>query len=89
MGEKRKYVVSDPSVMMGKPVITGTRITVELILEKLAAGETVDQIVESHPRLSQSRKAELLSSTIRERAPEIPNAFSVVTPGTIRIRHKL
>jgi uncharacterized protein (DUF433 family) len=43
---------SDPSVMMGKPVIVGTRITVELILEKLAAGETVDQIVEAHPRLT-------------------------------------
>ena len=43
---------SDPSVMMGKPVITGTRITVELILEKLAAGETVEQIIEVHPRLT-------------------------------------
>jgi predicted nuclease of predicted toxin-antitoxin system len=39
--------------------------------------------------LSQSRKAELLSSAIRERASEIPNAFSVITPGTIRIRHKI
>ena len=38
--------------------------------------------------LSQSRKAEILSSAIRERASEIPNAFSVVTPSTIRIRHK-
>ena len=37
---------------MGKPVIAGTRITVELILEKLAAGETVEQILEAHPRLS-------------------------------------
>jgi len=45
-------VVSDPGVMMGKPVITGTRITVELILEKLAAGETVEQILEAHPRLN-------------------------------------
>ena len=35
-------IQSDPSVMMGKPVITGTHITVEIILEKLAAGETVD-----------------------------------------------
>jgi len=40
-----------PDVMMGKPVIAGTRITVELILEKRAAGETVDQIVAAHPRL--------------------------------------
>ena len=45
-------IVSDPAVMMGKPVIAGTRITVELILEKLAAGETVEQILEAHPRLT-------------------------------------
>lgn len=46
-------VVSDPSIMMGKPVIAGTRITVELILEKLAAGETIQQILEAHPRLKE------------------------------------
>ena len=45
-------VASDPSVMMGKPVITGTRITVELVLERLSAGETVEQILEAHPRLT-------------------------------------
>ncbi|MEH1782943.1 MAG: DUF433 domain-containing protein [Nostoc sp.] len=45
-------IVSDPKIMMGKPVISGTRITVELILEKLAAGETLQQILEAHPRLS-------------------------------------
>lgn len=45
-------IVSDPAVMMGKPVIKGTRITVELILEKLAAGETIEQILEAHPRLT-------------------------------------
>ncbi|MEH2322166.1 MAG: DUF433 domain-containing protein [Nostoc sp.] len=33
-------MVSDPKIMMGKPVISATHITVELILEKLAAGET-------------------------------------------------
>jgi len=46
-------VSSNPGVMMGKPVIVGTRITVESILEKLAAGETVEQIVEAHPRLNE------------------------------------
>jgi uncharacterized protein (DUF433 family) len=45
-------IQSHPSVMMGKPVIEGTRITVELILEKLAAGETIEQILEAHPRLT-------------------------------------
>jgi uncharacterized protein (DUF433 family) len=44
-------VVSDPKVMMGKPVIAGTRITVELLLEKLAAGETAEQILRAHPHL--------------------------------------
>jgi uncharacterized protein (DUF433 family) len=37
---------------MGKPVIRGTRLTVEHILEKLAAGETVEQLLAAHPRLT-------------------------------------
>lgn len=37
------YITSDPKIMMGKPVIAGARITVEIILEELAAGETVGQ----------------------------------------------
>ena len=45
-------IQSDPSIMMGKPVVAGTRIPVELILERLAAGETVDQLLEAHPRLT-------------------------------------
>jgi Protein of unknown function (DUF433) len=48
----RELIQSDPSIMMGKPVIAGTRITVELILEKLAAGETIEQLLEAHPRLT-------------------------------------
>ena len=46
-------IQSDPAIMIGKPVVAGTRIPVELILEKLAAGETIDQLLEAHPRLSQ------------------------------------
>ena len=49
---KDKLIQSDPSILAGKPVIAGTRITVELILEKLAAGETVDDILQAHPRLT-------------------------------------
>ncbi|MCC6445972.1 MAG: DUF433 domain-containing protein [Armatimonadetes bacterium] len=40
--------------MMGKPVIAGTRLTVETILEKMAAGETVEQLLEAHPRLTRA-----------------------------------
>ena len=49
---QKQWIVSDPQVMMGKPVIAGTRITVELILEKLAAGESIEQILDAHPRLT-------------------------------------
>jgi uncharacterized protein (DUF433 family) len=47
-------VQSDPAIMLGKPVIAGTRITVELILQKLAAGETIEEILEAHPRLTRA-----------------------------------
>jgi len=45
-------IVSDPTVMMGKPVVAGTRITVESILEKLGSGATVDELLDAHPRLT-------------------------------------
>ena len=45
-------IVSDPEVMLGKHVVRGTRITIENILDRLAAGETIDQVLEAHPRLS-------------------------------------
>jgi uncharacterized protein (DUF433 family) len=45
-------IVSDPKVMMGKPVVAGTRITVDLILEKLGSGESIEALLESHPRLT-------------------------------------
>lgn len=40
--------------MMGMPAIRGTRITVERILEKLAAGETIDEILHAYPRLTRN-----------------------------------
>lgn len=49
---EQHLIHSNPKVMMGKPVILGTRITVELILEKLASGETIEQVLEAHPRLT-------------------------------------
>ena len=48
----KPLIVSDPAVMMGKPVVAGTRITVDLILEKMASGETIEQLLEAHPRLT-------------------------------------
>jgi len=41
----------DPRVMMGKPVIRGTRITVELVLRKISEGATEDDLLDAYPRL--------------------------------------
>lgn len=46
------FIHSDPDIMLGKPVIRGTRITVELILEKVAAGESLEQIQHEQPYIS-------------------------------------
>jgi uncharacterized protein (DUF433 family) len=46
------HIEINPRIMMGKPVIKGTRITVELILESLAAGESPDNLLRSYPRLT-------------------------------------
>jgi uncharacterized protein (DUF433 family) len=42
----------DPAVMLGKPVIRGTRIPVELLLRKLAEGATVEDLLDAYPRLT-------------------------------------
>jgi uncharacterized protein (DUF433 family) len=42
----------NPHVMMGKPVIKGTRITVELILRKLSDGATEEDLLDGYPRLT-------------------------------------
>jgi len=42
----------NPKVMMGKPIIRGTRITIELILRKLSEGATEKDLLEAYPRLT-------------------------------------
>jgi uncharacterized protein (DUF433 family) len=52
MDEWRRRIAVDPKVMLGKPVIAGTRIPVEHILRKLAASMSVETILRDHPRLT-------------------------------------
>jgi uncharacterized protein (DUF433 family) len=47
-----QIIISNPKIMMGQPVVSGTRITVDLILEKLSAGESFEQLLKAHPRLT-------------------------------------
>ena len=46
-------IAGDPSAMMGKPCVKGTRITVELILRKLGAGRSFADILEAYPQLTE------------------------------------
>jgi uncharacterized protein (DUF433 family) len=48
-------IVADPKVMMGKPVIEGTRITVELILTRLSEGRSVADILTEYPHVTQTQ----------------------------------
>jgi uncharacterized protein (DUF433 family) len=49
---RHERIVVDPRIMSGKPTIKGTRITVELILRKLGAGMSCEEIIEDHPHLA-------------------------------------
>ncbi len=74
----RGLISWDEEMMMGKPVVVGTRITVEHILEKLAHGETVEEIVEEHPRLTEQSvqaalafAAETMRATVTQSVTEV------------------
>jgi uncharacterized protein (DUF433 family) len=48
----REYIELNPAVLAGKPVLQGTRISVELVVDLLAAGWGVEQVVENYPGVS-------------------------------------
>lgn len=50
----RGYIDRDPEILLGKPVVKGTRLSVELILEKLAS-QGVDEILGDYPQLSREQ----------------------------------
>ena len=50
-----QYISIDPEVLGGKPCIAGTRISVELILEQLSLGATIDYLLEQYPRLTEEQ----------------------------------
>lgn len=48
-------IISDPKILFGKPVIAGTRISVELILEELGAGASIDDLLREYPHLNREQ----------------------------------
>lgn len=47
----QEYIISDKNVLLGKPTIKGTRLSVEFIIKLLASGWTEEGILENYPRL--------------------------------------
>jgi len=48
----RDYIVSDPEILVGKPAVKGTRLSVDLILDRLADGWTTEDLFQAYPRLT-------------------------------------
>lgn len=57
----RNLIESRSDVMLGKPVIKGTRITVELILKKLSEGASIKDIIAAYPTLTEASIAAALA----------------------------
>lgn len=55
----KNKISADPNIMLGKPVIKGTRITVELILKKLSEGMTKSDLIKAYPHL---KKEDILAA---------------------------
>ena len=52
MQDYRHCITSNPNILFGKPAIKDTRIAVELILDELAAGTTIEELLDEYPRLT-------------------------------------
>ena len=60
MSDWREHITADPAVCHGKPCIKGTRVMVSVVLDNLAAGLAVDEIIQSYPSLT----AELIRAAV-------------------------
>jgi len=69
MGELLDRIVVDPNILVGKPVIKGTRIPVYLIIELIAGGMTVKDVLKEYPELREEdvKAALLYASKLLER----------------------
>ena len=56
-----QHIEINPKVMMGKPIVKGTRITVEQILESLSESNSIDEVLQAHPHLTKNQVHEALS----------------------------
>ena len=65
-------IESNPKIMFGKPVIKGTRITVELILEKIAEGESFENILSQNPHLTKEKVSSAVQFALQTLRRDFP-----------------
>ena len=65
-------IVADYKVMLGKPVIKGTRITVEVILKKLSEGATVNNLLEIYEHLTEEDVLDVVIAEARKNDKNVP-----------------
>ncbi len=74
----------NPDVMLGKPVIRGTRITVELILRKISEGATEDDLLDAYPKLT----ADDIRAAVRYAADALAHEEIVIVSAVKRVARK-
>lgn len=70
MRKQFEYITTDPAILGGKPIIKGTRISVELVLEWIANGSSLEEIVQEFPHLKIEavREAVLFAAALSKNA---------------------
>jgi uncharacterized protein (DUF433 family) len=72
-GESKARITRNPAVLGGKPIVRGTRISVELIYDWVMAGHTPDEIVDDYPGLTVADvEAAIAFAKAEQRRPEVP-----------------
>jgi len=66
------YIVRDPKICDGQPVIKGTRVTLRTVLASLAAGDSVDQVLKSFPSLNREAVTAVISYAAASAEEDLP-----------------
>ena len=68
----RDYIVRDPKICNGQPVLKGTRVTLRTVLASIAAGDDVDQILKSFPSLTRDAVRAVISYAASSAEEDLP-----------------
>jgi uncharacterized protein (DUF433 family) len=66
------YIVRDPKISNGQPVIKGTRVTLRTVLASLAGGDSIDQILKSFPSLTPEAVTAVISYAAASAEEDLP-----------------